>query len=139
MATAEKGAIIKPIAPTKKRETYTNDYVRMDTDRALFMKDKNMEAMFSAMIALSAEVWTGRRRQKVLEGVLAKKLGVTPADLEAYMPTAEESAEWKAERDRMVRVMFDQFLRPGDIPFGSSLHVDPETDPARWLNKETKS
>jgi hypothetical protein len=138
MATAEKGAIIKPKAPAKKRETYTNDYVRMDTDRAVFMQNKDIEALFSAMIALSAEVWTGRRRQKVLESVLAKKVGLTPEDMEAYMPTAEENAEWKAERDRMVKVMFDQFLRPGDIPFGSSRHVDPETDPARW-NKKSKS
>lgn len=135
MATAEKGAIIKPRAPTKNRPTYTNDYVRMDTDRALFMGDPKVEALFSAVIALSAEVWTGRRRQKVLESVLAKKVGLSPADLEQYMPTAEENAEWKAERDQMVRVMFDQFLRPNDIPFGTSQHVDPDTDPARWLKK----
>ena len=94
--------------------------------------------LLSALIALSAEVWTGRRRQKVLEGVLAKKVGLKPEDLEQYMPTAEENAAWKSERDQMVRVMFDQFLRPGDIPFGTSHHVDPDTDPARW-NKKSKS
>lgn len=131
MATAEKGAIIKP-KTAGNRQTYTNDYVRMDTDRAVFMGDAKMEALFSAMVALSAEVWTGRRRQKVLESVLAKRGGIAPGELEQYMPTAEENAAWKAERDQSVQVMFDQFLRPGDIPFAESHHVDPETDPARW-------
>ncbi len=132
MTTAEKGAITKPKAASGNRPTYTNDFVRMDTDRALFMGDQRMEALFSAMIALSAEVWTGRRRQKVLESVLAKRGGITAEELGAHVPTADETTEWRAERDQFVKVMFDQFLRPGDVPFAASHHVDPDTDPARW-------
>jgi hypothetical protein len=105
--------------PAADRQTYTNDFKPSDTDRAIFYSDPMIDNLLKAMIALSAEVWTGRRRVKVLESVLEKHAGISRELAEAYVPTAEETAQWQAERDLFVKTTFDHFLRQADTPYAA--------------------
>ena len=47
---------------------------------------------------------------------------VTPAAIEAYVPTPEEVNAWDAERDLMVKLTFGSLVIKGDQPndFGKS-------------------
>ena len=109
--------------------TYTTDFIKHDTDHAVFLGSAMIDNIMTALIALSSEVWTARRRNKVLEATLEKH-GILKRELtEAYMPTPEENARWTAERDGFVRTMFDPFLRQADIPFSSSM--DPTPNPKK--------
>ena len=65
--------------------------------------------------SLSSEVWTTRRRVKVLERVLEDK-GVSPELVETYMPTEAENAEWEKERDAFIQRTFGPLTRHADRP-----------------------
>jgi len=100
------------------RPTYTSDFIKSDTDKAVFLGDVVIDNMMTAMIALGAEVWSNRRRMKVLESLLEEK-GVTNAMVEAYMPSEEQSAEWMADRDAFVKRTFGVLAREGDLKMSS--------------------
>jgi hypothetical protein len=103
------------------RLTYPEVF-KSDTDRAVFLGHPSIDHLVTAVTALSAEVWSVRRRMKVLESVLEKQTAMTREMLELYVPTADEQAQWAADRDAMVRLVFDAFAQVGDTPYGSSLH-----------------
>ena len=86
------------------------------------MDDSNpyVDHLFTAMQALAAEVWTNRRRMYIIEAMLEKKIPVTQESIQTYLPTAEEDAIWKADRDRMVKTQYAPFLRPGNINYSSA-------------------
>lgn len=100
-------------------KTFTTDYVRSDYADMTFMGNAHIDALTSALQALGAEVWSSRRRLYVIEALMAKKMAVTPASIQAYAPTAEERAAWKADRDRMISGIYAPFLRGGELSFPS--------------------
>ena len=73
----------------------------------------------SRQIALGAEVWSNRRRMKVVEALLEEK-GITNAMIEQYMPTAEQEAEWQKDRDRFIDLTYSPLLREGNLPVSES-------------------
>ena len=117
------------------RKTYVSDFIRCDLDRAAFLGNPLIDHLFTALQSLGAEVWTNRRRMYVLESLLAQK-GVTSEMIEKYVPTIEEEARWKADRDRMVRTMYAPFLRSGDLNYASPLAVNFDPAQGRAADQE---
>lgn len=111
-------------------ETYTEEYVKLDYDRAVFHGDPMIDSLFTALTALSANVWTMQRRMRIVEILLEKHGSVTREMIEQYIPTKDEAAALKAERDEFVAEIYDPFRESGDVPYGSSLHP-PELDKSR--------
>jgi len=97
------------------RPTYTSDFIPSDVERAVFLGNPVLDNMMSSLIALGAEVWSNRRRMKVLESILAEK-GITEEMVESYMPTSEQEAEWQKDRDRFIDLTYSPLLREGDLP-----------------------
>ncbi|MBM3515822.1 MAG: hypothetical protein FJX59_19220 [Alphaproteobacteria bacterium] len=95
-----------------KRQEYTTDFIKADIGNVSFLGNVHIDNIMTALIAMGAEIWTDRRRIRVLESLLEKK-GVTRDMVEQYVPTAEEEATWKKEREVLVDRMYGQFARQG--------------------------
>ncbi len=96
------------------RPTYTSDYFKADTNRAYFFGDIMMDNVITAVVALGAEVWTNRQRQKILEALLEEK-GVSSEMIEAYMPSEEQKEQWKNDRDAFVARTMHVLAREADL------------------------
>lgn len=112
-------------------KTYTTDFVKSDFDSMSFLGNPHIDALVSALQAVGAEVWTSRRRLYVIEALMEKKMAVTPASIQGYVPTKDEEMRWKADRDRMISGMYAPFLRAGDVSFPSAKvdTYDPHQEP----------
>jgi hypothetical protein len=113
-----------------KRPTYTVDFIPGDTRNSVFLGNPLLDGMVTSLLALGAEVWAGKRRLKVIESLMAAKREVTPAAIEAYVPTPEEERAWEAERDQLVKLFFGSLLIKGDTP--------PDFIPAPNVAKESR-
>jgi hypothetical protein len=94
-------------------------FIASDVERAVFLGNPVLDNMMTSLIALGAEVWSNRRRMKVVEALLAEK-GVTAEMIETYMPTAEQDAEWQKDRDRFIDLTYSPLLREGDLPVSAA-------------------
>jgi hypothetical protein len=103
--------------------THTADFIKSDTENAVFLGNPLSDNMMTAMIALGAEVWSTQRRMKVLERLLEGK-GITNEMVEAYMPTEEETVLWQAERDAFVERTFSALARQGNLTLGQGRSQD---------------
>lgn len=99
---------------TTDRVTHTQDYVKSDTHNAVFMGNPAIDDMMTAIISLSSDLWAVKRRQKVMESLLAAK-GITTEMVENYMPTEAQKAEWQQERDTYIRRTFAHMARTADV------------------------
>ena len=104
---------------TSDPTTFTTDFIKADDEEAVMLGNPILDNMMTALISLGAEVWTNRRRMKVLERVLEDK-GVTAQMLEAYMPTDDEAAGWQRERDAFIRRTFGSLSRTGGKPLDAA-------------------
>jgi hypothetical protein len=98
------------------RAEYTTDFITSDIDKVSFLGNVHLDNMMTALIAISAELWTDRRRLRVIEKLLAAK-GVTTEMIEQYVPTEADTKAWEEERKVLVERIFDQFAR-NDAEFG---------------------
>ncbi|MCY3988293.1 MAG: hypothetical protein OXF94_06825 [Gammaproteobacteria bacterium] len=98
---------------------YTADFIKSDTDRATFMKDPAMDHLMAALVSVSTEIWAQARRMKIMERLLEDHGKVTREMIEGYMPSAEEEASWRAERDRFIERTF------GSLTAGHSFEGQP--------------
>ncbi len=89
------------ITTTKPLGAETN-FIKGDYDNMVMLGNPMVDSMLQMMIALGAEVWSGQQRVKVMEKLLTTRGKVTTEMIESYVPTAEESAAWAAERKAMV-------------------------------------
>jgi hypothetical protein len=105
------------------RPTYTSDFVKSDTENAVFLGNPLLDNMMTAMMSLGAEVWSAHRRMKVLERLLEDK-GITNAMVEAYIPTEEETVSWQAERDAFVERTFGVLAQQGNLTLGQGRSQD---------------
>jgi len=105
------------------RATYASDFIPSDVERAVFLGNPVLDNMMTSLIALGAEVWSNRRRMKVLEALLEDK-GVTAEMVEQFMPTAEQEAEWQKDRDRFIDLTYSPLLREGDLPVSAAFTRD---------------
>ncbi|GAB5457825.1 MAG: hypothetical protein Hens3KO_08550 [Henriciella sp.] len=97
---------------TKKTSDFPKDLgIEIGGPGRAYFDDIVVDNMFDAVLELSAALWTVRDRQIILERVLAQQgISVTEA-IEAYLPTEEDLAVRKAERDEMAERIFKSFLR----------------------------
>lgn len=98
-----------------KKPTYTADFIASDVDKVRFYNEPMTDNIITAILALGSETWSNRRRTLVLERLLEEK-GVSREMIESYMPTDEDVAEWKTERDRLVEMIMGPLMREGDLP-----------------------
>jgi len=105
------------------RPTYASDFIPSDVERAVFLGNPVLDNMMTSLIALGAEVWSNRRRMKVVEALLAEK-GITSEMVEQYMPSAEEEAAWQKDRDRFIDLTYSPLLREGDLPVSAAFQRD---------------
>jgi hypothetical protein len=103
------------IKSDRDRPGYASDFIPSDIERAVFLGNPVLDNMMASIIALGTEVWSTRRRMKVLESLLAEK-GVTNEMIEQYKPTADQDAAWQKDRDRFINLAFSPLLREGDLP-----------------------
>ena len=94
---------------------YTTDFVASDADKVRFYDDPMTDNIITAILALSMETWTNRRRTLVLERLLEEK-GVSRDMVEGYMPSDADVAEWEIERDRFVDRVMGTLMREGNLP-----------------------
>jgi hypothetical protein len=77
----------------------------------VYYDDVVTDNVVESLLEMSAQLWSIRDRQIVLEKVLAEK-GIEVAPLiEAHVPDAAESEERGIERDALVQQIFRSFLR----------------------------
>ena len=81
-------------------------------DQMVLLGDARLDAVMTAVVALGSELWTAKRRMKVVERLLAEQ-GVSQEDIESYQPTREETAQWNADRDLFISALFGHLT---DLP-----------------------
>jgi hypothetical protein len=103
-----------------ERPTHTSDFIKSDVEKAVFLGDPILDNLLTTILAVTAETWANRRRTLVLERLLADK-GISKEMIEGYMPTPEEDAEWRAERDRFIGMTLDPLIREGSLPLSADI------------------
>ena len=126
---ADKKKYIEPALKTK-RETYAAPYIAADYDDPVFTSAAGMaptvDAMYTSMMALGANVWMLQRRLRIMEILMEKNGKVTREMIEQYQPTAAEKEELQKARNAFVAEMYDPFKSMGSVPYATSLDVpDP--------------
>jgi len=106
-----------------KRPTYTSDFIVGDVEKAVFLGNPILDNMLTTILAINAETWANRRRAMVLERVLVEK-GVTQEMIEGYVPSAEEEAQWQAERNRFIDMTLSPMIREGSLPISADREDD---------------
>ncbi len=94
------------------RKSAADGFVFADSDNISMFADQTVDNLMHVAIALGAELWALRRRVMTLEKVL-EEVGVTSEDIEKYMPSVEEQARWKDERDIFIKRIFSGLERRG--------------------------
>jgi len=86
-----------------------SDFIKGDFDNMVMLGHPMIDSLMQVVIALGAEVWSGQKRVRIIEQLLATEGRVTPEMIEQYVPGEAEETQWAAERkamvDRVYRVM----------------------------------
>ena len=98
-----------------ERATYTSDFIPSDVERVSFLGNPVLDNMMTTMVAVCSEVWSNRRRTRILERLLAEK-GITEEMIEGYIPSKEDEVAWQAERDRFISMAFEPMIRESSLP-----------------------
>ena len=105
----------KMVSPPKfSRPGYAADYVKHETTRASYFGNPVIDNMMTALVAVTAEVWSNRRRMKVVEALLESK-GITEEMIESYMPNEKQVAAWGEDRDAFVQRTMSVLAREADF------------------------
>jgi hypothetical protein len=102
------------IKTDSKRPTFTSDFVKHDTEHAVFLGHPVVDDLVTAVIAMGAETWSNRRRTWITELLLEKHGKVTREMIETYVPSAGEEKQMASHRDEMVHRLFGHMTRAGD-------------------------
>ena len=97
----------KPAERTKA----ASDFIKGDTDSAVFLGNPHVDNLVSIVIAMGAEIWADRQRSRIIEHLLSTKGKVTTEMIEQYVPTDEQKTAWAAERDAMARRVYGVMAR----------------------------
>ncbi|MSO98476.1 MAG: hypothetical protein EXR11_09705 [Rhodospirillaceae bacterium] len=93
---------------TSTRAEFTTEAIKADIEKVSFMGHPLFDNMMTALIAIGAEIWTERRQRLVLEKLLAQK-GITKDMVEQFVPSVDDEAAWRKEREVMVERIYGQF------------------------------
>ena len=103
--------------PAAQRPTYAAEAIPSDVNTGVFLGNTALDNVVSCVIAMSSEMWSMRRRMKVMEAVLAQN-GVSPEKIEAYVPSDAERAAWEKDRDRFISMTLGPLGNQGYRSFG---------------------
>ncbi len=107
------------------RPGYAADYIKTDARTATYMSDPHISNLKNIAYALATELWAERERSRVVESLLSKGEKITRDTIEKYMPTDEESAMWREERDAMIQRVFGVLVtNTYDRPFAEPRFKD---------------
>jgi len=87
--------------PDSTRPTYAVDAIPSDIRNGVFLGNAALDNVVSCLIAFGAEMWSTKRRLKVLEALMVKA-GVTHDMVDKYVPSEAEKVEWEKDRDRFI-------------------------------------
>ena len=79
---------------TNQRLGAESDFIKGDFDNMVMLGHPMIDSLMQIVIALGAEVWSGQKRVKIIEQLLATKGKVTPEMIEQYVPSEAEEAQW---------------------------------------------
>jgi hypothetical protein len=94
-----------------ERTKAASDFIKGDTDSAVFLGNPHVDNLVSIVIAMGAEIWADRQRSRIIEHLLSTKGKVTTEMIEQYVPTDEQKTAWAAERDAMARRVYGVMAR----------------------------
>ncbi len=115
------------VAREYKRPTHAVPFVKSNTESVTYFGNPVIDNMMTALVAITAEVWSTRRRMKVLETLLETK-GVTPDMVEAFMPSEQQTAAWSADRDAFIQRTLGVLAREAGVPMSAEWTVDEFPD-----------
>lgn len=101
------------------RQTFATKAIKSDINDAVFLGNPLIDNIISSMMAMGTEMWSMRRRMKVMESVLTSK-GVTTDMLEAYVPTPDETVAWEKDRDRFIDLVYGPLSREGSLALSAN-------------------
>ncbi|MBM3512118.1 MAG: hypothetical protein FJX59_00215 [Alphaproteobacteria bacterium] len=108
------------MAETKgNRPTYATDFITTDIEKVTFFGNVHIDNMMTTLLAMGNELWVQRKRQHILEALLAEK-GVKPEAIEKYVATPAQEQAWAKERDVLVaRLWSHHDKNTGEYNFAS--------------------
>ncbi|MBM3515277.1 MAG: hypothetical protein FJX59_16415 [Alphaproteobacteria bacterium] len=101
-----------------KRPTHTVPFVKHKTEDVTYFGNPVIDNMMTALVAVTAEVWSTRRRMKVLEALLETK-GVTTEMVENFMPSEKQTKEWAEDRDAFIQRTMSVLAREASMPMSA--------------------
>jgi hypothetical protein len=111
------------------RPTYAADFIRSDTDGAVFLGNPHIDNLMTVVIALGAEIWSDRQRMRIVERLLETQGKVTREMIEQYVPSAAERTVWESEREQMVKRVYDVLSRDTSSPAPFASERAPQSAP----------
>jgi hypothetical protein len=75
-----------------------------------FFADPAIDRVLGVAMTLAAEVWVLRDRLRALEALLTASGQLAPGALDAYAPSAEETAAIAQDRDSFVTALMENLL-----------------------------
>jgi hypothetical protein len=123
-----RGSLIILNSQLSTKKMVSLDYIRMASNKAkgarpYFFEDKAVERVLNITMAVAGEVAVLRERLDTIERLLAAKDVLSPAEIEAFVPTdaqAEERQRWHAEYiSRILRIVQQEI---------EALQQEPEND-----------
>ena len=115
----------------KGRADVAVDFVKSDYDKAVITDDVHTDNLMTAMLQLAGEVWVIRRRLLIADRLAEKKVFATAAAIDAYVPSAEETAAWERERNSFIDRTLSVLTRPGKRLEGASIPSKRDAAPLR--------
>lgn len=115
----------------KEHADYAVDFVKSDYDKAVITDSVHSDNLMTAMLSLAGEVWVIRRRLLIADKLAQQKQFATAAAIDAYKPSAEETAAWERERNSFIERTLSVLTRPGKRLEGTSIPQKADTAPLR--------
>lgn len=71
-----------------------------------FLADRRLDAIIEVMLEMAAQLWVSRRREAVLEAVLADKGLIASEDVEQHCLSPDAHAAMRQQRAEFVSTLF---------------------------------
>ncbi len=81
-----------------------------------FFPDPNVDRVLGVVMELAGEVYVLRDRLRTVEKLLEERGTLSRADIDAYEPSADERAQWLADRDDFVQRIVAPLTSQADSP-----------------------
>jgi hypothetical protein len=107
------------------------DFVKSDYDKAVITDSVHTDNLMTAMLNLAGEVWVIRRRLLIADKLAQQKVFATAAAIDAYVPSAQETASWERERDSFIDRTLSVLTRPGKRLEGTNIPMARDAAPLR--------